>query len=54
MYKNIKKNLLMLIALNCYSKSQKIELSKNLKPDPIKAICECFINIMDKNIKASD
>ena len=54
MSKNIKKNLLMLIALNCYSKSQKIESSKNLKPDTIKTIWECVIYIMDKNIKASD
>ena len=54
MSKNIKNKLLMLIALNCYSKSQIKELSKNLKPDTIKSICECVINIIDKNIKVRD
>ena len=54
MSKNIKKNLLMLIALHCSSKAQKKELLKHLKPDTIKAICECVINIINKNIKVSD
>ena len=54
MSKNIKNKLLMLIALNCYSKSQIKELSKNWKPDTIKSICECVINIIDKNIKVRD
>ena len=51
MSKNIKKNLPM---LNCSSKSQKKELLKHLKPDTIKAICECVIDIINKNIKRSD
>ena len=54
MSKNIKKNLTMLIALHCSSKAQKKELLKHLKPDTIKAICECVINIIKKYIKVSD
>ena len=54
MSKNIKKNLPMLIALHCSSKAQKKELWKHLKPNTIKAICECTINIINRNIKASD
>ena len=52
--KNIKKNLSMLIALYCSSKVQKKELLKHLKTDTIKAICECIININNKNIKVID
>ena len=44
----------MLIALHCSSKSQKEELLKHLKADTIKAICECVINIINKNTKVSD
>ena len=40
--------------LNCSSRSQKEKLLKYLKPDTIKAICECAINIINKNIKVSD
>ena len=36
----------MLIALHCSSKAQKKELIKNLKPDTVKAICECTIDII--------
>ena len=54
MSKNIKKNLPTLIALHCSSKAQKTELLKHLKPDTIKAICECTINIINRNIKVSD
>ena len=54
MSKNIKKNLPMLTALHCFSKAQKKELLKNLKPDTIKAICECAINIINRNLKVSD
>ena len=54
MSKNIKKNLPTLIALHCSSKEQKTELLKHLKPDTIKAICECTINIINRNIKVSD
>ena len=44
----------MLIALHCSSKVQKEELLKHFKPDTIKAICECVINIINKNIKVND
>ena len=44
----------MLRALRCSSKAQKEELLKHLKPHTIKAICECVINIINKNIKVSD
>ena len=44
----------MLIALHCSSKAQKEELLKHFKLDKIKAICECVINIINKNIKLSD
>ena len=54
MSKNIKKNLYMSIVLHCSSKVQKKKLLKHLKPDTIKAICECTINIINKNIKVSD
>ena len=54
MFKNNKKNMSMLIALHCSSKAQKKELLKHLKPDTIKAICECVINIIKKYIKVSD
>ena len=54
MSKNIRKNLSMLITLHCSSKAQKKELLKHLKPDTIKAICECAINIINRNIKVSD
>ena len=55
MSKNIKKNLSMLIALNCSSKAQKKELLEHLKPNTLEAICECVINnIINKNIKMSD
>ena len=47
-------NLTMLIALHCSSKSQKKELLKHLKPDTINPICECVINIINKNIKVND
>ena len=40
MFKNIKENLPMLIALHCSSKQQKKELLKHLKRDSIKAICD--------------
>ena len=30
------------------------KLPKHLKPDTIKTICECVINIINKNIKLSD
>ena len=40
--------------LNCSSRSQKEKLLKYLKPYTIKAICECAINIINKNIKVSD
>ena len=53
MSNNIKKNLSMLIALHCSSKAQRKELIKNLKPDTVKAICECTIDIIDRNIKGS-
>ena len=51
MSKNSKKNLPMLITLHCSSKAQKKELLKHLKLDTIKAICECTINIINRNIK---
>ena len=54
MSKNIKKNLPMLIVLHCSSKAQKEELLKHLKPDTTKVICECTINIINRNIKVSD
>ena len=54
MSKNIKKNLPMLTALHCFSKAQKKEMLKRLKPDAIKVIYECIINIINKNIKVSD
>ena len=54
MSKNIKKNLSMLIALHCSSKAQNKELLEHLKPDKIKVIPECVINIINKNIKVSD
>ena len=54
MSKNIKKNLPMLIVLHCSSKAQKNELLKHLEPDSIKVICECTINIINRNIKVSD
>ena len=54
MSKNIKKNLHILITLNCSSKAQKKELLKHLKSDLIKAIYECIINIINKNIEVSD
>ena len=54
MSKNIKKNLTMLIALHCSSKAQKKELLKHLKPDTIEVVCECAINLINKNIKVSD
>ena len=54
MSKNIKKNPPMLIALHCSYKAQKEELLKYLKPDAIKAIHECVINIINKNDKVSD
>ena len=44
----------MLTALNCSSKSQKKELLQHLKPDTVKAICECVINIINKNINVKD
>ena len=44
----------MLIALHCSYKAQKEELLKDLKPDAIKAIRECVINIINKNDKVSD
>ena len=44
----------ILIVLHCSSKAQKKELIKYLKPDTIKAIGECVINIIKKNIKVSD
>ena len=44
----------MLIVLDCSSKAQKKELLKHLKPDTIKAICECTTNIINRNIKVSD
>ena len=44
----------MLIALHCYSKAQKKELFKHLKLDTVKAICECGINFINRNIKVSD
>ena len=44
----------MLIALHCYSKAQKKELFKHLKLDTVKAICECAINFINRNIKVSD
>ena len=37
-----------------FFQAQKKELLKHLKPDTIKAICECVINIINKNIKVSD
>ena len=40
----------MLIALHCSSKAQK----KKFETFTIKAICECTINIIDRNIKVSD
>ena len=43
----------MLIALHCSSEAQKKELLKHLKPDTIKAICECSINIINSNITMS-
>ena len=43
----------MLIALHCSSKAQKKELLKHLKPDTIKATCECSINIINSNITMS-
>ena len=52
--RSIKNNLPMLITLQCSSKAQKKELLKHLKPDTIKAMCECVINIINKNIKVSD
>ena len=54
MSKNIKKNLPMLIVLHSSSKAEKKELLKHLKPDTIKAICECSINIINRNLKVSD
>ena len=54
MSKNIKKNLVMLIVLHCSSKGQKKELLKPLKPHTMKAIWECVINIINKNIEVSD
>ena len=53
MSKNIKKNLPMLIVLHCF-KAQKEELLKHLKLDTVKVICECTINIINRNAKASD
>ena len=44
----------MLIALHCSSKAQKKELLKHLKPDTIEVVCECAINLINKNIKVSD
>ena len=46
----------MLIASHCSSKAPKKnkKLLKHLKPDTIKTICECTINIINRNIKASD
>ena len=44
----------ILIVLHCSYKAQKKELIKYLKPDTIKAIGECVINIIKKNIKVSD
>ena len=54
MSKNIRKNLPMLIALHCSSKAQKKELLKHLRPDTIKVIYKCAINIINRNIKVSD
>ena len=54
MSKNIKKNVPMLIALHCSSKAHKKELLKHLKPDAVKAICECTISIINRNINVSD
>ena len=54
MSKDIKKNLPMLMAIYCSSKGQKKELLKHLKPDTVKAMCECVINIINKNIKVTD
>ena len=50
MSKNVKKNLPVLIVLNCSSKAQKKELLNHFKPDTIQAIRECVINIINKNI----
>ena len=54
MSKNIKKNLPMLIALPCSSKAQKEGLLEHLKPNTVKSICKCTINIINRNIKVSD
>ena len=54
MSKNIKKNLPMLISLHCSYKVQEKEFLKHLKPDTIKAIFECVVNIINKNVKVSD
>ena len=43
-----------LIALPSSSKAKKKELLKHLKPDTIKVICECTINIINRNIKVSN
>ena len=50
MSNSINKNLPMLIELHCSSKAQK----KKIETFTIKAICECTINIIDRNIKVSD
>ena len=52
--RSIKNNLPMLIALHCSAKAQKKQLLKDLKPDTIKAMCECVTNAINKNIKTSD
>ena len=54
MSKNIEKNVSVLIALHCSSTARKKELLKHLKPDTIKAIYECVIDIINKNIRVSD
>ena len=54
MSKSSKKNLPVLIALHCSSKAQKKELLVHLKLDIIKVICECTIDIINRNIKVSD
>lgn len=54
MSKDIKKNLPMLVALHCLPNPQKKLLLKNLKPNTVKAICDCAVNIINKNVKVDE
>ena len=44
----------MLIALHGTSNKERKELLKKLKPNTVKAICDCAINIINKRIKVTE